>query len=72
MDLIMSALFIGMVIIIMQLSRISSLLGKVASANEISIKCLDAHEELIRKANEENERQGADIDDIKQMLSNKM
>lgn len=72
MDLIMSALFIGMVIIIMQLSKITALLGKVVAASELSVKRLDAHEELIRKANEESARQGSDIDNIKQIISSKV
>lgn len=43
-------------------------LNSIKSSNEISIKCLDAHELLIKKSNEEISQQVVAIEQIKDIM----
>jgi len=50
------------------MTKAVSALSKIKSTNEIAIKCLDAHELLIKKSNEEIEQQGVAIEQIKDLM----
>lgn len=68
MDLVLWLILIVLAYIAIALTKAVRALNSIKSTNEISIKCLDAHEILIKKSNEEIEQQGAAIEQIKDMM----
>lgn len=71
MEIILLLILAVLALIAVQLSRITTLLGRSASASETAIQCLDAHEALLKSANEENNHQGIAIEDIKILIADK-
>lgn len=71
MEIILLLILAVLALIAVQLSRITTLLSRSASAGETAIQCLDAHESLLKSANEENRHQGIAIEDIKRLLADK-
>ena len=71
MDLNLWLILLILLFTAIQIARAVSILGKIKRSNEIIIKCLDAHESLIKKNNEEVEQQGVAIESIKDMMLNK-
>ncbi|HDO6812535.1 hypothetical protein VSS22_11220 [Klebsiella pneumoniae] len=71
MEIILLLLLAVLVLIAAQLFRIATLLGRSVSASETAIQCLDAHEMLLKSANEENSHQGIAIEDIKRLIADK-
>lgn len=70
-DLMLLIIPIALVVIAILAIQMIGLLKRIASSNEMAIRCLDAHEALLRKAKEEQERQGADIETIKDIFVDK-
>ncbi|WP_312212330.1 hypothetical protein [Pseudescherichia sp.] len=71
MDLALWMILIVLVFIAIQIARAVSILGKIRSSNDITIKCLDAHELLLKKMVEEIEQLGMAIDEIKNTIQNR-
>lgn len=71
MDLTLWFILLVLIFIAIQMARAVSFLGKISSSNDIAIKCLDAHELLLRKVIEENEQQGVAIEEIRNLMQNK-
>lgn len=71
MDLTLWLILIVLVFIAIQIARAVSILGKIESSNGINIKCLDAHELLLKKMVEESEQQGMAIDEIRNTIQNR-
>ncbi|MGB7801428.1 hypothetical protein [Buttiauxella sp.] len=71
MDLVLLIVPVALVALVILAWQISSHLKRIADSNELAIKCLDAHEDLLRKIREETDRQGADIEAIKDSMLNR-
>lgn len=71
MDLVLWLIVIVLIFIGIQMARAVSILGKIEASNHISIKCLDAHETILKKMAEEIEQQGMAIDEIKNFIQNR-
>lgn len=71
MDLTLWLILIVLVFIAIQIARAVSILGRIESSNEIAIKCMDAHESLLKGMAEEMEQQGMAIDEIRSTLQNR-
>lgn len=68
MDLVLWLIFIVLAYIALMMTKAVSALSNIKSTNEIAINCLDAHELLIKKSNEEIEQQGVAIEQIKDLM----
>lgn len=68
MDLVLWMIFIVLAYIALMMTKAVSALSNIKSTNEIAIKCLDAHELLIKKSNDEIEQQGVAIEQIKDLM----
>ncbi|CAM8256760.1 DUF2570 domain-containing protein [Escherichia coli] len=68
MDMVQWLVLIVLVYIAVTLTKAANALYRIRISNETAIKCLDAHEALIKKANEEIEQQGAAIEQIKDLM----
>lgn len=71
MELVLWLIFIVLAYIALMLTKAVSALNKIKSTSGISIKCLDAHELLIKKANDEIEQQGVAIEQIRDIMLEK-
>lgn len=71
MDLVLWLIFIVLAYIALMLTKAVNALHNIKSTSEISIKCLDAHELLIKKANDEIEQQGVAIEQIRDIMFEK-
>lgn len=71
MDLTLWLILIVLVFIAIQIAKAVSILGRIESSNEITIKCMDAHESILKGMAEEMEHQGMAIDEIRSTLQNR-
>lgn len=71
MDLTLWLILVVLVFIAIQIARSVSILGKIESSNDIAIKCMDAHETILKKMAEEIEQQGMAIDEIRNTIQNR-
>ncbi|MDW2635881.1 hypothetical protein RYZ90_18710 [Citrobacter portucalensis] len=71
MELTFSVITILLVLLVMSAWRAASYLKKISESNELAVRCLDAHELLLRKMQKEQERQGADIETIKDIAADR-
>lgn len=71
MDLTLWLILIVLVFIAIQTARAVTILGKIESSNNIAIKCMDAHETILKKMTEEIEQQGMAIDEIRNTIQNR-
>lgn len=71
MELTFSVITILLVLLVMSAWRADSYLKKISESNELAVRCLDAHELLLRKMQKEQERQGADIETIKDIAADR-
>lgn len=71
MDLTLWLILIVLVFIAIQIARAVSILGRIKSSNDIAIKCMDAHETILKKMAEEIEQQGMAIDEIRNTIQSR-
>lgn len=71
MELTFSVITILLVLLVMSAWRAASYLKKISESNELAVRFLDAHELLLRKMQKEQERQGADIETIKDIAADR-
>lgn len=71
MEIILIFILTALILIAVQLSKITILLERSTSANETAIQCLDALETLLKSVNEESGHQGIAIEDIKRLITDK-
>ncbi|MCL5634819.1 hypothetical protein M5Y66_09925 [Enterobacter vonholyi] len=67
-DVVFWLIFLALVYISVTLTKVANTLARIKNSNEIAIKCLDAHEVLIKKSNEEIEQQGVSIEQIRDLM----
>lgn len=68
MEMVFWLILVVLVYIAITLTKAVNALHRIKVSSEISIKCLDAHELLMKKANEEIEHQGVAIEQIKDLI----
>ncbi|WP_284973208.1 hypothetical protein [Atlantibacter hermannii] len=68
MDALAWLIFIILLYIALALTKAVRALNSIKTNSDITIKCLDAHETIIKKSDAEIEQQGAAIEQIKDLL----